>query len=334
MNKKIAFFTPYYKSNRGNATTTKRIVHGLKEAGIDVHVFPYLEERWTDKKEEILKECEIYHILHLYRFAKWNMCRELPLDKPYILTNGGTDINHDLANPAQLEEMKKMIEGAAFISVFTQDGKEKVLAAYPNSSVEIIPQSVWFENEQKLSLEVPAGKPIILLPAGLRAVKDPLYVWDEIQGLKMHFPDLQFIIAGVVIEEEVSKEVLRLCQNHDWVHFLEDVPFSQMKSLYEQADLTINTSISEGQPSSIMEAMYCGCPVLVRNNEGNISVVDHNRTGLVFTNKSEFVEMAYSLLTDVVKTNQLTQCAKQYILDHHSLEKEIEHYIALYNQLV
>lgn len=334
MNKKIAFFTPYFNSNRGNATTTKRIVHGLKEAGIDVHVFPYLEERWTDEKDEVLKECSLYHILHLYRFARWNMCRELQLDKPYILTNGGTDINHDLANPGQLEEMKKMIDGADAITVFTQDGKRKVHAAYPNSTVEIIPQSVWFEKEDKLTVQLPDKKPVILLPAGLRAVKDPLYVWDEIKVLKGEFPELQFVIAGVVIEEEVHKEVLTLCQEHEWVHFLEDVPFSQMASLYKQADLTINTSISEGQPSSIMEAMYCGSPVLVRNNEGNMSVVEHNETGLVFQNKQEFVEMAYSILTENEKTKHLTKQAKRYITEYHSLDREIQQYIHLYSQLI
>lgn len=145
MNKKIAFFTPYYYSNRGNATTTKRIVHGLKEAGIDTFVVPYLEERWTEEKDEKIAECDLYHILHLYRFAKWNMCRELPLDKPYILTSGGTDINHDLANPAQVAEMDRMIQRASAITVFTKDGREKVQSVYPEKEVVVIPQSVWFE---------------------------------------------------------------------------------------------------------------------------------------------------------------------------------------------
>ncbi|KAA0547820.1 glycosyltransferase family 4 protein [Bacillus sp. BGMRC 2118] len=334
MNKKIAFFTPYYRSNRGNATTTKRIVHGLEEAGIDVHVFPYLEERWNDEKEELVKECDLYHILHLYRFARWNMCRELPLNKPYILTNGGTDINHDLANPAQLKEMKKMIDGANAITVFTQDGKEKVLNAYPNSLVEIIPQSVWFENKQELSIKFPDGKPVILLPAGLRSVKDPLYVWNQILDLKKKYTELQFIIAGVVIEEEIEKQVLNLCNLYDWVHFFEDVPFSQMKALYEQADITINTSISEGQPSSIMEAMYCGCPVVVRNNEGNRSVVDHNKTGWIFNDEAEFEEIADRILSDHERMSSVTKRAKEYILDHHSLEKEMNQYISLYSRLI
>jgi glycosyltransferase involved in cell wall biosynthesis len=335
LTKKIAFFTPYFNSNRGNATTTKRIVYGLNQAGIDTFVVPYLEERWTDEKEEKLKECDLYHILHLYRFARWNMCRELPLDKPYILTSGGTDINHDLANPAQVAEMDKMIQHASAITVFTKDGQDKVKAIYPEKKVHVIPQSVWFEEgEDTVPLNLPKKKPIILLPAGIRAVKDPLYVWNVIKKLKLQYNDLQFVIAGVVIEEEIYHQIMKICDQYSWVHFLEDVPFHQMKSLYKLANLTINTSISEGQPAAIMEAMYNECPVLVRKNEGNLSIVNHGKTGLVFSNENEFYEMANKILSDKVLSKRLIVHAFLQIKEKHSLELEINQYIDLYNQFI
>ncbi|MFZ3587806.1 glycosyltransferase family 4 protein [Bacillus sp. DJP31] len=332
MSKKIAFFTPYFKSNRGNATTTKRIVHGLNQAGIETFVVPYLEEKWTEEKEMKVLECDIYHILHLYRFAKWNMCRELPLSKPYILTSGGTDINHDLGNPAQLAEMDKMIHLASAITVFTKDGQEKVKAIYPEKEIRIIPQSVWFEDfDEPLSFTLPTKKPVLFLPAGIRSVKDPLYVWEAIKELKKKFTDLQFIIAGVVIEKDLHHQVMDICQQYNWVHFLEDIPFHQMNMLYKHADLTINTSISEGQPVAIMEAMYNFCPVLVRENEGNLSIVTHEKTGLVFSDSTSFFEMATKVLTDEELATKITLQAKNYIMQHHSLEKEIQQYIDLYN---
>ncbi|WP_456275381.1 glycosyltransferase family 4 protein [Bacillus sp. AK128] len=335
MIKKIAFFTPYFHSNRGNATTTKRIVHGLREAGIDVFVIPYLEERWSDEKEEQLKECELYHILHIYRFAKWNMCRELPLDKPYILTNGGTDINYDLANPSQVKEMDHMIQEASAITVFTEDGRNKIHSLFPEKNISIIPQSVWFEEDNTVEkIELPTNKrPIVFLPAGIRAIKDPLYVWNELKELKETFQDLQFIIAGIVIEEDLYDEIAKLCKEYDWVHFFEDVPFNQMKQLYEQADLTINTSVTEGQSSSIIEAMFNDSPVLVRENEGNLSLVQHEKTGLVFNTPQSFLKQAIELLTNKELAKTLSKNGKDYVLEHHSLEKEIQEYTKIYNQI-
>jgi glycosyltransferase involved in cell wall biosynthesis len=335
LSKKIAFFTPYYHSNRGNATTTKRIVYGLRKAGIDVYVVPYVEEKWTDEKEQKIEECDLYHILHIYRFAKWNMCRELPLDKPYILTNGGTDINHDFANPAQIAEMDKMIQNASAITVFTKDGQEKVQSIYPNKQVSIIPQSVWFEEkEESTPYHLPDKKPLIFLPAGIRSVKAPLYVWDEIKELKKSFPNLQFIIAGIVIEKDLYHEIMLLCQQYEWVHFLEDVPFHQMRSLYRDADITINTSITEGQSSSILEAMYNDCPVLVRANEGNLSVVTHEETGLVFSDPPTFLKMATRLLADQQLNEKIIRNGKHYIMKHHSLDKEILQYTNLYQKFL
>jgi glycosyltransferase involved in cell wall biosynthesis len=335
LTKKIAFFTPYYHSNRGNATTAKRIVHGLNRAGVETSIFPYLEERWTDDKDANLIECNLYHILHLYRFARWNMCRELPLDKPYILTSGGTDINHDLTNPAQVAEMDKMIQHASAITVFTKDGQKKVQSVYPDKQIHVIPQSVWFEEgEATFSFNLPQKKPIILLPAGIRAVKDPLYVWDGIKELKKTFTNLQFVIAGVVIEQGIHHEIMEICKQYKWVHFLENVPFHQMKSLYKLANITINTSISEGQPAAIMEAMYNESPVLVRKNEGNLSIVTHGETGMVFSDREEFVEMAMKILTRKEMTKSMTDRARVKIKEKHALQIEINQYIDLYNQFI
>ncbi len=331
MNKKIAFFTPYFESNRGNATTTKRIVRGLNNAGIDTLVIPYLELRWTKELEYEIEKCDLYHILHFYRFAKWNMQNNLQLTKPYILTSGGTDINHSLTNQSQVEEMEKIILNASAITVFTKDGQDKVSALYPKKNIHIIPQSVWFEeHEGPYAFKFNKKDLIILLPAGIRAIKDPLFVWEAIRELKSRFKDLQFIIAGVVIEKNLHQKILKICQEYKWVHFMEDVPFHQMKGLYDIADLTINTSISEGQSSSILEAMYNYCPVLVRENKGNVSIVTHEKTGLVFSDEQEFFNMAIKLLTDQVFTQKIVKDAKSYITQYHSVEKEIKQYIGLY----
>jgi glycosyltransferase involved in cell wall biosynthesis len=333
---KIGFFTPYYKSNRGNATTTRRIIHGLNEAGVNTSVFPYLEEPWSEEKERQLADCHILHIIHLYRFTRWNMSEGLTLNKPYILTNGGTDINHDIANLNQGQEMSKLVEGSSFITVFTKDATEKLLNVYPDQKdkIKIIPQSVWFEESKELeAIRLPKVGPIIFLPAGIRKVKDPLYIWEEIKALKQIYKELQFIIAGVAIEDELYKQILLLCQQHEWVHFYENVPFSRMEQLYRQSDITINTSISEGQSSALLEAMYCGSPLIVRKNEGNLSIVTHGETGFVYDKSSEFLNYAKTILNNQKIRETTIAKAKEFVLANHSLKEEIKHYISLYNQL-
>lgn len=65
----------------------------------------------------------------------------------------------------------------------------------------------------------------------------------------------------------------------------------------KEAFLVLNSSISEGMSSSILEAMALGVPVLVRNNKGNLSFVKEGENGLVFSCKEDF-ELQYRRLIE------------------------------------
>ena len=54
--------------------------------------------------------------------------------------------------------------------------------------------------------------------------------------------------------------------------------------------MLLNTSISEGTCSSILEAFSYGVPVLVRDNEGNSELVQDGENGYTFNDSKEFSE--------------------------------------------
>ena len=60
------------------------------------------------------------------------------------------------------------------------------------------------------------------------------------------------------------------------------MPQPRLHALMTAAVCLINSSQSEGQPLSIMEAMALGCPVVARNIPGNRDLIDHGETGLIF----------------------------------------------------
>jgi glycosyltransferase involved in cell wall biosynthesis len=51
----------------------------------------------------------------------------------------------------------------------------------------------------------------------------------------------------------------------------------------QEACCVLNSSISEGMPNAVMEAMTLGTPVVVRQNSGNCALVQHGITGTVYT---------------------------------------------------
>lgn len=331
---KILLLTPYLHSNRGNSTTAKRIASGLKQKGVDVTVFAYEEDEWNEEIKGKADTCDVIHIIHFYRFSKWAKKTKFQLNKPYIMTNGGTDVNLDLYNLGNRAEMLDILQNAGAITVFTDDAKEKLCKAYSKMGlrIEVIKQSVWFpiSEEASTSLNVVPGDPAILLPSGLREVKDVFFLIEEIILLQKKYPNLQFLIAGMVLDKNIYDTLKKYIEKYSWIHFLENVPIEKMVSLYKWADIVLNTSISEGQSSAILEAMETGCVVLARNNPGNASIIEDGINGYLFNDGKEFLEKVEVVLTQQEKAQMIISNAKGFVQTHHLFEDEISAFIKLY----
>ncbi|MGP4079729.1 glycosyltransferase family 4 protein [Pseudalkalibacillus sp. R45] len=329
---KIGFLSPYLHSQRGNSITARRIVQGLRELGFPVEVFAYEEENWAQAAQEKMESCDLFHILHFDRFSKWMQQERVSLEKPYIVTSGGTDVNEKMDHPIS----KDLLLNASFITVFTVEAAEKVIATYPElrDRVEVVPQSIWIpEKKESLDIHLPNGRPRILLPSGIRKVKDVFYVMDEVESLTLNYPDLEFVIAGEPLEKEETDLVRHYENKHPWFRYIGSVPFASMSALYEWADVVINTSKSEGQPIALMEALYHGKPVIARKNSGNESLIDHGNNGFIFENPTQFKGQFLQLIKDENLYEQLSKKGRDRMLNEFSLEKEMQQYQVLYQSI-
>ncbi len=329
-------FTPYFSGNRGNSTTTKRIVDGLIQNGLEVSVFAYEEEIWTETIQAKVNRCDIIHVIHFYRFSSWLQRNEIKLTKPYILTSGGTDVNHYIFEEKYSEEMIDVLQNAKVITVFTEDAKKKMNQVYEgmNLSIEVIPQSIWFpkDRSQAKNVQLPEGNPRVLLPSGLRDVKDIFFLMDELKGLQEKYHDLQFLITGMVLDQEILSTLKRYMIDNSWIHFIENVPIEMMPTIYTWADYVLNTSISEGQSSALLEAMDMGCLVFARNNPGNASIIKDGENGYLFSSGDEFLEKFENVLHDIQTKERIRTNAKQYIQVQHDFNNEILSYIKVYKK--
>jgi glycosyltransferase involved in cell wall biosynthesis len=76
---------------------------------------------------------------------------------------------------------------------------------------------------------------------------------DLIIGLAKANPDYKFTIVGGTKKDIPYKEI------PENVRFISSVSYSELKSLYAKHEFYLQLSICEGFPSSICEAMLCGC---------------------------------------------------------------------------
>ncbi|MCT8137894.1 glycosyltransferase family 4 protein [Anaerobacillus sp. CMMVII] len=334
----LSFLTPYYHQGRGNATTARRIVTGLEEMKIATNVVAYSEEIFSHETAKELEHSCLFHVLHFRRFAEWLEASNYQIKKPYIITSGGTDVNIDIFKHEYQEKIGEVLKKAAAITVFSEDAKQKLAGIYPDlvSRIHIIKQSVWFPESIPASQFLNGDRigPNILLPAGLRAVKDVLYVLPALIELKKQFPGLTFTILGAPLETGIVNAVKKAQVTYPWIQYVEEVPLEEMQAVYEQSDLVINTSLSEGQSSALLEAMYLGKPVIARKNGGNQSIIRHGETGYLFETPSNFYEQVQHLVMNEPLKNSIAQNGQAYVKENHTLNEEMTKYIQLYKEVI
>jgi glycosyltransferase involved in cell wall biosynthesis len=329
----VLFFTPFYHQSRGNSATAKRLEHGLKEKGVNVTVFAYEEELITRELIVQMEQADLFHILQFARFTTWCEKNDVKLDRPYVITSGGTDINHSLKE--NKEKYLDILKEAKAITVFTDDAKKNLLKIlrFHENFVQVIPQTPYFPERgkgEKDGIHFPSGLPKILLPAGLRPVKDVLFALASIQKLQLDFPDIIFLILGANLDDQVYKQVYSLTTKFEWFHYRSEIDLSLMRDVYQWADIVINTSISEGQSTSLLEAMLEKKPVAARKIPGNKSIISHGYNGLLFDDQ----EGLYHSLKRLIKDRQLYEriCLHGYqtVKEKHTMKQEIESYLHLY----
>ncbi len=330
---KIGFWTPYLHSHRGNTTTAKRIAAALCDEGYQVELFAFEEEKWSEQDKVRMETCDLYHILHFNRFSTWMDSTDIKMTKPYVITSGGTDVNEQMENPIS----RRLLAEAGAITVFTDEAGQKVISVYPEleQKVHVIPQSVYIpERQEKPEKDFPEGKgPNLLLPAGLREVKDVFHIIDRVEGLKEMYPDLQFMIVGESLDPEISRQVKDYEQNTRWFHYIGSLPIEQMAYVYQWADIALNTSKSEGQPIALMEAMYYGVPVIARSNGGNESLIRHGENGFIYHEPASFNELVIQLMENGNLYDQFSKNGKSIMDREFSIEKEIQHFKEIYQQI-
>ena len=95
----------------------------------------------------------------------------------------------------------------------------------------------------------------------------------------------------------------------------------------------INTSLSEGMASSILEGMAMKVPVVARNIAGNKAIISNEKTGMLFASPEEFVVQIAKLVNDANNVTKIVNVAHPYVRTHHNPYDEANFYVSRLNQL-
>lgn len=210
----------------------------------------------------------------------------------------------------------------------------------------IIPQSVLcLETKNRTNskesifekFNLSTDKKIILFPSGMRKVKDPLFVLNEICEFLSLNENYVCILLGSIYDESLYEEIKEKTKNTPNFIISTSLERKDFIILLKESSLVINSSICEGMSNVIMESLSMGIPVLARINEGNSKLIKDNHDGYLFENKEEFSFKLRMLLSEDIEnkriTNNFIENGKQMIKDNFSYENEISNYNRVLNEI-
>ena len=146
-------------------------------------------------------------------------------------------------------------------------------------------------------------------------------------------PNVEFVLVGdgplrAALESEARS--LGLGESAIFLGDRQDIP-----AILASLDVAVNTSESESLSNVILEAMAAGLPAVAYNVGGNSELLNEERGALIPPgNETSFARTVQALLCDPALREQLGRNAKNFVLEHFSLEKVRQQYVELYLNLL
>jgi len=109
------------------------------------------------------------------------------------------------------------------------------------------------------------------------------------------------------------------------LHWLGRVKHPDLPALINQGRIFILPSLYEGHPKSLIEGMACGVPVIGTQVRGIKHVIEHENNGyLCDTNGQSLVQAIDDVLSQPELMIEMGKNARQFALEHYSLDKIAE----------
>jgi len=177
--------------------------------------------------------------------------------------------------------------------------------------------------------------PTVVAAAHLFELKDIETMIRCCDFARREIPNIRFILYGSL---NVDREYVRKCKllvqelgvgSHFKIGGFHNAPHE----LFCEGDISILTSISEGFPYTVIEAMSCGRPV-VATDVGGVSEAIGD-CGIVCKPRDarSLAEGVLRLLRDDSLRKRLGSNARRRVREHYTIDEPVNHYLTVYQRL-
>ncbi|MEH7332811.1 glycosyltransferase family 4 protein, partial [Neobacillus drentensis] len=187
--------------------------------------------------------------------------------------------------------------------------------------------------ELKKEFGLPEDSFVVSTLSRLDVQKGLEYFIEAAKTLNQKYKHLVFLIPGEG-GEQYSQSLREKAEGVSNIKFIGHV--SKVNELFKVMDVFAMTSLWEGAPLTLLEAMAYGKAVVVTNVGNTAEVIQDNVNGFIVEKKdvSAFVERLSRFIENPDKRSELEQQAKKDFTEKFSNQIMISHYKQLYKSLL
>ena len=241
-------------------------------------------------------------LIHAHFIAKYGFhLLGLGYRPPFVVSAWGDDI---LVLPQQSILIAfatgKVLQSADLVYAVSKNIRERIITDFsvPGSKVRYLPFGIDTDLFSPKNPPAPDTLPVIRVFSN----RSFLPVYDNetlVRGFSKAYrtdPRLRLTLRA---EGPLENDIRKLMASEDLsevVTIQKRTSFSRVPADYREADIFITTSVSDGTPVSLLEAMACGLPCIGTRVGGIPEWIEHDRTGLLIPPRSP-ERVADALLT-------------------------------------
>ncbi len=148
------------------------------------------------------------------------------------------------------------------------------------------------------------------------------------------FKNTNFTIDIVGSGSEKQNLITLAKKNNVNINFLGNLENSELEKLYRQYTFYFSTSLFEGNPKTVLEAMSNGCIVFLSNIPNHSELVEDGLNGFLFDfEEKELIKKLGEVISSKSTLNKISYNAFNTVLEHNSftslVNKEHEDYLLL-----
>lgn len=264
---------------------------------------------------------------------------------PYILQAHGTVLR--LYQKKSLKFVYDKLWGNAIlknasglIALTELELKQYVQMGADKSKISIIPNGVVvprLDYTKRMMFKKKHGIPLdakmILYMGRMHKIKGIEFLIESFSILKKRYPSSVLVLIGP--NHGYADEMRELIEEYgldNSVYYLGPIYDDDRFYAYLDADVYVQPSIYDGFPTTVLEAITCGNPIVLTNGCGCAKFVEENDIGIAinYGDTDGFCEALLSIILNQKKATSMSENGKGYAEEYLSLRIQADHLERLY----